>query len=95
MISKWVIYILTFLTYTLFHAVRAAWAGLKTTLYDAPFYYNEKYLGIIDMLVVLSLAITLTSFGHNVEIYGAKKCLIIGMIVLAILTAFIAILLLN
>jgi hypothetical protein len=45
MISKWVIYILTFLTYALFHAVRAAWAGLKTTLYDAPFYYNEKYLG--------------------------------------------------
>jgi hypothetical protein len=45
------------------------------------------------MMVVLSLAITLTVFGHNVEKIGPKKCLIGGMIVLAVLTSIIAILL--
>jgi hypothetical protein len=46
------------------------------------------------MLVVLSLAITLTTYGHNVEIFGAKRCLIIGMSLLLTLTFVIGILLL-
>lgn len=50
-------------------------------------------LGVIDMMVVLSLALTLTVFGHHVEKIGPKRCLIAGMITLAILTSIIAILL--
>ncbi len=29
---KWTVYALTFITYALYHAVRAAWAGMKTML---------------------------------------------------------------
>lgn len=47
------------------------------------------------MTVVLVLAVTLTTLGHKVEKHGPKRCLIGGMTILMILTAFIAILMLS
>jgi hypothetical protein len=47
------------------------------------------------MTVVLVLAVTLTTLGHNVEKYGPKRCLIGGMTILMMLTIIIAILMLS
>ena len=47
------------------------------------------------MIVLFTMALTLSTFGHKVEHYGAKKCLVIGMTLLTILTLIIGVLLLN
>lgn len=51
--------------------------------------------GVIDMLVVFTLAISLSTLGHKVEHYGAKKCLLIGMILLIVITTILGILLVE
>ena len=43
------------------------------------------------MIVVFTLAISLSTLGHKVEKYGAKRCLLIGMGILIVFTLIIGI----
>lgn len=47
------------------------------------------------MMVVFTLAISLSTLGHRVERYGAKKCLLIGMGILIVNTLIIGVLLVS
>ena len=73
MTSKWTVYFLTFITYATFHSIRAAWSGLKNMFFDPPFNYSVDFLGtplltpgLVDMIVVFTLAISLSTLGHKV-----------------------------
>lgn len=47
------------------------------------------------MLVVFILAISLSTLGHRVERYGARKCLLIGMLLLIVITTILGVLLVE
>lgn len=73
MVSKWTVYFLTFASYATFHSIRSAWSGLKNMFYDPPFDYSVDFLGkpfwnqgIMDMIVVFTLALSLSTLGHKV-----------------------------
>lgn len=88
--KKWGIYALTFLTYSLIHSVRTCWASLKTMLEGEPFLFQEEFLGILDMLVLFTLAIFLNIFGHIVQKYPCRRILfpMLATIVLNMLCLF-------
>lgn len=74
MLSKWTVYFLTFATYATFHSIRSSWAGLKNMFFDPPFNYSVDFLGtnflnikgLMDMIVVFTLALSLGIFGHRI-----------------------------
>lgn len=47
------------------------------------------------MIVVFTLAVSLSTLGHRVERYGARKCLLISMIMLIGLTIILGVLLVE
>lgn len=88
MVNKWLIYSATYSTYTLIHSVRTCWASLKTVFTDEPYEFSEKYLGILDMVVLFTIAVLLNIFGGQVERYSRRK-LIFAIIIGLILDLFI------
>jgi hypothetical protein len=65
--NKWKTFILTFLTYSLIHSVRTSWSSLKFILNSAPYNFSVVFLGTLDMIVLLVLAISLNLFGPKIE----------------------------
>ena len=63
MIIKWRIFLLTFASYALIHAVRTSWSSLKYSLNSQPFGFSPVFLGALDMFVLLTLAVCLNTFG--------------------------------
>jgi sugar phosphate permease len=93
--DKWKVFALTFVSYALIHAVRTAWSSLKYSLNSAPYAFEPFFLGILDMVVLLILAVSLNIFGPMIEKLGAKKYLMKGMLLLAVIMALIGLLLLG
>ena len=65
--SKWKIFLLTFLSYSLIHAVRTSWSSLKYVLNSPPYGFSAVFLGTLDMIVLLLLAVSLNLFGPKIE----------------------------
>ena len=88
---KWRIYAITFLTYGFIHSIRTCWASLKPVLEEQPFNFGEEYLGVLDMIVLFTLAIFLNIFGHRVESYPSRKLLfpMLAAIVVNLLCLFV------
>lgn len=61
--EKWKVFILTFISYSLIHSVRTAWSSLKYALNSAPYAFEPFYLGVLDMVVLITLAVCLNVFG--------------------------------
>ena len=93
--SKWKIFLLTFLSYSLIHAVRTSWSSLKYVLNSPPYGFSAVFLGTLDMIVLLLLAVSLNLFGPKIEEYGPKKFLIRGMIALCLILFLVSILLIE
>lgn len=95
MVNKWAVYAATYLTYSVVHSIRTCWASLKTVLIDEPFNFSEKYLGVLDMTVLFTIAVLLYIFGYKVEKHSRKKLLNIMMIGLIINLLIVFVLLLK
>ena len=63
---KWRIFGITFVTYSMIHAVRTSWSCLKYTLNSAPYAFSPVFLGTLDMAVLITLAVSLNLFGPKV-----------------------------
>jgi len=77
--EKWKIFALTFLSYSLIHAVRTAWSSLKYSLNSPPYAFSPLFLGTLDMIVLLTLAISLNLLGPTIEKLGPKRFLLRGI----------------
>lgn len=75
--KKWVIYLVTFFTYSAIHSVRTCWSTLKPMLSKEPYLFSVEYLGTLDMIVLFTLAVCLNVFGSIVEKYSIRKLLAI------------------
>ena len=58
-------FLVTFCSYACIHSSRTAWSALKYPLTSPPFSFSPVFLGSLDMLVVLSLAVSLNIFGPS------------------------------
>ncbi len=74
--------------------MRTAWSSLKYALNSAPYAFEPFYLGVLDMVVLITLAVSLNIFGPMIEKLGAKSFLLKGMLLLAALMMLIGIFLL-
>lgn len=63
MVNKWTVYAATYATYSAIHSIRTCFASLKTMLNDEPYEFSEKFLGAMDMFVLLAIAVLLYIFG--------------------------------
>jgi sugar phosphate permease len=61
--SSKTIYVLTFLSYALIHSVRTGWSYMKTYMQHEPFNFSTQFLGEIDLVILISLAISLKTIG--------------------------------
>ena len=82
--NKWVIYAVTFLTYSTIHSIRTCWSSLKPFLIKAPYSMSKPTLGLLDMLVLFTLAIGINVFGGLAEKYNCRRLLFGTMIGLSI-----------
>lgn len=64
--DKWKIFCLTFLSYSLIHAVRRALSSLKYTLNSPPSGFSPMFLGTLDMMVLIPMAIGIVVLGPRV-----------------------------
>ena len=85
-------FLVTFCSYACIHSSRTAWSALKYPLTSPPFSFSPVFLGSLDMLVVLSLAVSLNIFGPSFA-SRPKKHLMRGIILLAVVLVIIGILL--
>ena len=92
--EKWKVFGLTLISYSLIHAVRTSWSSLKYVLNSAPYAFQPFFLGVLDMIVLLTLALSLNLFGPKIEQLGAKTFLLKGMLLLAVIMALLGLLLL-
>jgi MFS family permease len=76
---KWRIYFLTLVTYAVVHSLRTMWSAIKSDLTGPPFNYEVTFLGTIDMVVLFIIAVFMNILGPKVEIYGAKRCLVVTL----------------
>ena len=86
-------FIITFLSYGLIHAARTSWSSLKYTMNSPPFLFSPLFLGTLDMLVLLSLAVSLNLFGPKVVNNGPKEYLQKGMLAVSLVVLTIGLLL--
>lgn len=91
---KVVVFGLTFVSYALIHAVRISWAYVKPYLQQEPISFDKRFLGILDMICLLSLAVSLKVFGWIGDKIGYKLFLLIGMITLTLAFLIISVFLL-
>ena len=91
--NKWIIYAVTFLTYSTIHSIRTCWSSLKPFLIHEPYNMNKPTLGVLDMLVLFTLAIGINVFGGFAEKYNCRKLLfgtMVGLIInLCVLGTFL------
>ena len=73
--DKWTIYFITYITYSLLHAIRTSWESLKRTLDQEPFNFSYGFLGFLDMTALFTIAIFLYLFGHQVQKYPRRALL--------------------
>lgn len=73
------VYLLTFITYALIHAVRTSWSYIKTYSQKEPLEFSTQFLGELDMTVLICLAVSLKTLGWVGEKIGYKSFLLIGM----------------
>jgi sugar phosphate permease len=92
--EKWQVFLLTFVSYSLIHSVRTAWSSLKYALNSAPYSFEPIFLGSLDMVVLIILAVSLNLFGPMIEKLGAKTFLQRGILFLAAIVGLIGLLLL-
>lgn len=88
-------YGLTLVSYALIHAVRTAWSYSKTYMQQEPFMFTTKFLGELDLTVLISLAVSLKTIGWVGEKIGYKLFLLIGMAYLSVLCIIISILIIK
>ena len=93
-VHKGLIFGLTFITYALIHAVRTSWAYVKPYLQQEPISFDKRFLGILDMVCLLSLAVNLKVFGWIGDRIGYKLFLLIGMVTLTLTYLLISLFLL-
>ena len=91
--TKWKIFIITFFSYALIHAARTSWSSLKYTMNSPPYSFSPVFLGTLDMLVLVVLAIALTFFGPKVVSGGPREYLRKGMVALSIVVISLGLLL--
>jgi hypothetical protein len=82
--AKWITFLLTFLSYGLLHAVRRSLSSLKYALNSPPYTFSPLFLGVLDMLVLISLATSLVVLGPKIINHGPIKLLDFSMICLSI-----------
>lgn len=92
--ERWKVFAITFLTYALVHSARTSWSSLKYALNSPPYAFEPLYLGTLDMVVLIVLAISLNIFGPMIEKLGAKEFLMKGLVFLAVLLTLLGLLLL-
>jgi sugar phosphate permease len=92
--ERWKVFAITFLTYALVHSARTSWSSLKYALNSPPYAFEPLYLGTLDMVVLIVLAISLNIFGPMIEQLGAKEFLMKGLVFLAVLLTLLGLLLL-
>lgn len=90
---KWRIYLLTLVAYAIVHSLRTMWSAIKSNLSGPPFNYEVTFLGAIDMIVLFVIAICMNILGPKVEVYGAKKCLMVTLVALLFFNTLVGILL--
>lgn len=90
---RWRIYFLTLLSYAVTHSLRTMWSALKSTLTRAPFDYQLAFLGTIDMVVLFVIAVFMNILGSKVEMWGAKKALVLTLTALLVFNTLIGVLL--
>ena len=67
---KWRVFLLTFLSYGVIHAIRRTLSSLKYFLNSIPYNFAPLFLGVLDMLVFITLAISLNIFGPKIVSLG-------------------------
>jgi sugar phosphate permease len=77
--NNWKVYILTFVTYALIHSVRTSWSYIKTFSQGDPLDFSTQFLGELDMIILICLAVSLKTLGWIGEKIGHKNFLLIGM----------------
>ena len=82
--SKWKVFIATFFSFALIHGARTSWSSLKYTMNSPPYSFSPVFLGTLDMLVLIALAVALNLFGPKVVSGGPKQYLQKGMIAISI-----------
>ena len=92
--ERWKVFIITFITYAFVHSARTSWSSLKYALNSPPYAFEPLYLGTLDTVVLIVLAISLNIFGPMIEKLGAKAFLMKGLIFLAVLLTLLGFLLL-
>jgi sugar phosphate permease len=91
--AKWKIFVVTFFSYALIHASRTSWSSLKYTMNSPPYSFSPVFLGTLDMLVLVVLAIALNLFGPKVVSGGPREYLRKGMVALSIVVTSLGLLL--
>ena len=79
MTQRRLVFGLTFFSYALIHSVRTSWAYVKPYLQAPPISFDKRFLGILDMVCLLSLAVSLKLFGWIGDWIGYKLFLLVGM----------------
>ncbi len=92
--AKWKIFLLTFLSYALIHAVRTSWSSLKYVLNLQPFAFSPLFLGVLDMCVLVMLALSLNILGPRCVSFGPKKSLQRGVLGLCVIVFLLGLFLL-
>lgn len=82
--AKWITFLLTFFSYGLLHAVRRSLSSLKYALNSPPYAFSPLFLGVLDMLVLISLATSLVILGPRIINHGPIKLLDFSMACLSI-----------
>lgn len=80
-------FLLTFLTYALIHSIRTANNYLKPYLHREPLNFSTGFLGELDMMALVSLAVALKTMGWAGEKIGYKVFLLTGVILLVAVLA--------
>ena len=86
---KWKIYLICLFSYSTIHGIRTLWSAIKSDLKKSPFEFQIFLLGALDMLVLFVLAISMNLLGSKIEVWGAKRTLVISMACLVVLTFLI------
>ena len=93
--SPRLVYVLTFVTYAIIHAVRTSWSYSKTYMQHPPFNFSTQFLGELDLTILISLAISLNTIGWIGEKIGYKLFLLIGVSYLSVLSIIVGIIILH
>ena len=92
--TKWKVFLITFLSYSFIQASRTSWSTLKYTLNSSPFVFSPVYLGTLDMLVLVTLAISLVLLGPKIVRGGPSSYLRKGIMSISIVIAILGLCLL-